>query len=458
MTTTLVLAGLIAGGVLGLSQTAGWPPTIDLQNPTPQSVNGRKIERYTHGPRGEWGYPDSNAAEWAYHPPRETGAALQNHNTFYVVSPTHPADNLPLYVVLHSANRTGYDYMAYGLLDRKIDNNDDPSTTMTNVPDGFYGLYLSSTNAEWWGWSQAHQNQTHGIDAAPPAELRVLNTIEWVVAKYHINRNRIYLSGVSMGGNGTLGIGMHHGDIFAAIRAIVPAGTNFASYSMGQFAPSPGLDASAIARQAWIDHVSSPGRPDPPVIVDFSSPADGWSTTQSALVTATEYGRFPLVLAWGPFGHTAFGSVIAKTPICQIALAFPWLEIRKNEAYPVFTKSTVDQRSPWLNAPADFDPAGQINAYLRWKNKTDSAIAFAIDLWIADPDVAAPQPMPVAATADVTLRRLQQFRPQPGHTYTWRLTRDGRTLASGTLTPDDCDLLTITKVSLTTAPTELSIR
>ena len=117
--TMLALVILIACDASG--QTPAWPPTLDPHNPNRESANGRKIERYTHGPRVEWGYPTVAASEWAYHVPGETGAALQDHNTFYVVSPTHPADNLPLYVVLHSANRTGYDYMAIGFLDRKIE-------------------------------------------------------------------------------------------------------------------------------------------------------------------------------------------------------------------------------------------------------------------------------------------------------------------------------------------------
>jgi predicted esterase len=442
------------------AQSPDWPPTLDPNNPTPQSTTepARKIERYTHGPRPQWGYPDTAGADWAYHAPRETGAELQNHNTFYVVSPSHPADNLPLYVVLHSANRTGYDYMAFGFLDRKIDKSDDPSTTMTNVPDGFYALYLSSTNAEWWGWSAAQKNQSQHSEAPPPAELRVLDTIDWVATKYHIDRNRIYLGGVSMGGNGTLGIGMHHGDIFAAIRATVPAGTNFASYSMGQFAPSPAIASTPEERAAWITHVSANHRPDPPVTLDFSSPNDGWSTSQPALLTASQYGRLPLILTWGPFGHATFGSLIAKTPICQIGLAFPWLDIRKDEPYPVFTASTIDQHSPWLNTPADFDSAGQINAYLRWKNQLDTPTTFAIDLWIAHPTVPNPPPMPTTATTDVTLRRLQHFHPQPNQTYTWQLTQNNTPIASGTVTPDAANLITIPRLNLTTTPATLTLK
>jgi hypothetical protein len=432
-----------------------WPPTLDKQNPVTRSSDGRTIERYIHGRQVSWGYPADNK-EWDYSPSQESGPDQQNHNSFYVLSPGRPRDNAPLYVVLHSANRTAYDYLGFGALNRKIADNDDPATVMTNVPDDFYGLFLNSTNAEWWGWSHARQNLQAHIEAPPPAELRVLDTIEWVVKHYNIDRNRIYLGGISMGGNGTLGIGMSHGDIFAAMRVTVPAGTGYASYQWGGFAPSPAADASEQERNAWLLRASGAGHPDPPVIVDFSSPNDAWSVTQPALLQAAQAGHLPLVLAWGPFGHTGFGSVIAKSPVCEVAMAFPWLEIRKNEAYPVFTHASSDQQSPWLNAPADFDESGQINAYFRWKTVADLPSRFAIQLWIAHPPVQSVT-MPDSVIADVTLRRLQEFQTQPGRTYEWHLSSAGHIIASGKIAPDKTNLLTIPRISLATAPTELSV-
>ena len=78
-----------------------------------------------------------------------------------------------------------------------------PLWVMTNSPDDFYSLYLSSTNAEWWGWSEAKKNSAKGVNVPTPAEKRVFDTIEWVVKQHKIDRNRIYLCGVSMGGCGS---------------------------------------------------------------------------------------------------------------------------------------------------------------------------------------------------------------------------------------------------------------
>jgi len=435
-----------------------WPPTLDAKDTTLQCLDGRVIERYTHGPREEWGYPESAKGEWDYVPGPETGVAQQNHNCFYVVSPKIPRENAPLCVVLHSANRTAYDYLGFACLGRQIENREDPAKVMTNSPDDFYSLYLSSTNAEWWGWSQTRENRTKGINTPPPGELRVMDTIEWVAARYKVDRNRIYLCGVSMGGCGTLGIGLPHGEVFAAIRANVPAGTGYAAYRMGGLAPSPAADAPQAERDAWLKRASGAGLPDPPVVVDFSSQQDGWATTQPALVNAAQTGHLPLVLGWGPFGHVTFSSLIAKYPICDVALAYPWLEIRKNEAYPVFTRASCDQRCPWLNAPADYDGSGQMNAYFRWKNKEDAPSSFTMELWIAHPTVKDPPGMPDTATADITLRRLQQFKIQPGRSYGWQMIRDGRVVASGSCNAGEGGLLTIPHLGLSTAVGELQVK
>ena len=285
----------------------------------------------------------------------------------------------------------------------------------------------------------------------------MLDTIEWVVTHYNIDRNRIYLCGTSMGGCGSLGLGLPNGNIFAAVRVNVPAGTGYASYRLGGLAPLPAIDAPPAQRDAWLQRVAA--IKDPPVLVDFSSQTDSWSATQPPLVTAAQVGRLPLVLSWGPFGHPTFASLIAKYPPCEVALAFPWLEIRKNEAYPVFTHASSDQRSPWLNGPAEYDDAGQINAYFRWKNGKDTPTGIALQIWLAHPTIKGTQiKMPDSSTTDITLRRLQQFKVQPGQTYSWQWTRENQMIASGEITPDAANLLTIPQLTVTTAPATLEIR
>jgi predicted peptidase len=56
------------------------------------------------------------------------------------------------------------------------------------------------------------------------AEKDVMNVLEMMLDEFNIDENRIYLTGHSMGGSGTLILGSKHADIWAAIAATAPAG------------------------------------------------------------------------------------------------------------------------------------------------------------------------------------------------------------------------------------------
>jgi pimeloyl-ACP methyl ester carboxylesterase len=435
-TPACLIALLLTSNV---APAADWPPAFDSRNPTIRSHDGRRIERYTHGPRKEWGYANISPAEWRYSAAQESGKLGQNHDSFYVVSPRKRRQRAPLCVVLHSANRTAFDYLGFQFLGRKVDPTDEPADVVTRVPDDCYALFLSSTNEEWWGWITARDDSVRYAKTLTPAEKRILDTISWVIARYKIDRNRVYLSGVSMGGSGALSIGLTHGDIFAAVLTDVPAGSEFAALRLG----SPRLASGPL--------------PDPPVTVDLFAVNHKWSESQPLLMQAVRAGRLPLVAAWGPFGHTAFRTPIGRYGYDEAALAFPWLEIRKNAAYPVFTDASSNQNPPPMASPADFDQSGQINAYFRWKTVQDTERRFAMKLWLAHPVVANPASMPDESTADITLRRLQSFQVLPGQSYAWQLVRDGRRIASGSVAPDAANLLTIPRVKLTIHPAELSL-
>ena len=359
--------------------------------------------------------------------------------------------------MLHSANRTAFDYLGYKFLDRKIESTDEPAAVMTQVLDSCYVLYLSSTDDEWWGWAAARSEAAYLV-APTPAEKRVLDTIRWVIRRYKIDRNRVYLSGISMGGCGALAIGLPHGDIFAAIMVDVPAGTEYAAFRMG-FPPPLPAGATEAEKTIWAKRISGAGLPDPPVVLDFSAQNDTWSQTQPALLQAALGGKLPLIVAWAPFGHTAFSTPIAKYHEDEVALSFPWLEIRRNAAYPVFTNASSDRRSPWVGSSTSVDESGQINAYFRWSNRRDEPSKFSMRLWVARPVMSnPPDHIPEASTTDVTFRRLQLFKVEQGKSYAWRLVRGGKILASGRVAPDPGNLLTIPRLELTSTPAELSLK
>ena len=202
------------------SAAIDWKPVRDHDNPYIKAVDGRLIERFTHVSRGQWGYPTARK------------------DYFFLVHPLKRTRRAPLCVVLHSLNRTAFDYLGYYFLNRKVDPADNPADHAETIPIDGYTLFLDSQgNEEWWGWTTARADIEKYAQQPTPTEKRVLDCIEWVARNYPIDRNRIYLTGVSMGGCGSLGIGLVHGEVFAAMRVRVPPGISYAACRMGFLAP-----------------------------------------------------------------------------------------------------------------------------------------------------------------------------------------------------------------------------
>jgi hypothetical protein len=361
-------------------------------------MKGRKLLRYEHESVPEWGY------------------ATPQEDYFHVLPLAGNPANTPLQVVLHSAGHSGDKVLADAF----------------RHPDWFHYaglknqvvLYLDcrKNKSNWW-WGAHTIKSAKGKYAAEycPTEKRVLTTIEWTINTYNIDRNRVYLSGISMGGSGSLGIGMRRGDIFAAVNVAVPAGIDH-------------LKARLFGQEV----------PDPPVLVNFSAPNDGWSRGQEELLAYFKEKKFPLVFAWGPHGHKS--SVANYHPAAQ---AFPWRSIRKDEAYPVFTQASTDKIYPGHKKTSGGDPVGQLGAVFRWKTIRDEARNFEIDLrLVTKTELKTSSALPTSATTAVSLRRLQHFKTEPGKSYRWTLSHDGTTQQSGKATPDDAGLLTIETLNL----------
>jgi len=291
-------------------------------------------------------------------------------------------------------------------------------------------LYLDcrkNRNDWWWG--------AHSIKGAPgkyadkysPTEKRVLTSIEWAIRKYRIDRNRVYLSGISMGGSGSLGIGLCRGDIFAAVNVAVPAGVEH-------------LEARLFNKKV----------PDPPILVDFSAQNDRWCRGQERLVAYFKRNRLPLIFCWGPNGHRA--EVDAYN---SAAVEFPWRSIRRDRAYPVFANASTDQKFPGFRGAAG-DQNGQINGFFRWRNIKDTPDEFVIELrLIKGSELKKQAEVPGRSTADVSLRRLQQFETEAKKPYRWRLVRAGKAVRSGKVEADETGLVTIEKLEITSVPANL---
>ena len=431
----VLAAGLVNAAEPGAAEpeptATCWPPASKSEQP---AFDGRKVELFEHGVREEWGY----------------GKALWTGRSFYVVHPKTRTDNAPMVVLLHAGG--GHDarfWLENGTL--KALRPEDAGRC-TSVPEGFYGLFLNSHANEWWGRNAQLYSANPNFSARPlkaremtPTEKRVIDTVEWAAALYKVDRNRIYLTGASMGGCGSIAIGGSRGDIFAAVRVFNTAGFEFLAHRAG-------FEAERLTV------------PDPPVMVSLAGSNDGWSKDHGLLIDAARRYRLPLILGWGPFGHSGLPSAIKPHRGCKAVLEFPWMSIRKDEAYPVFSAASSDQRAPWTQhafwemAPGEGDDAGQINGYFRWQPVADTAEALVMKVWLYRPAVTnAVADAPGESVADITFRRLQRFAVPAGQTCAWTSVRDGQTVASGTIRPDASGLLTIPKVNIVAAPTEIRL-
>ena len=465
-----------------------------------QSISGHKVFWFNHTYDPAWG-----------------GVYPAQEDRFAVAKPSD-GDNpgRPLLVVLHSrgGGKTGAD----GTIS-SLGNSD----SVAYCPTNFYGLVLDCMgnvgkksgdhtvlNDFWWGamppGTHANGGDVLGMDASywtfiygtlmgelfggptkepwknpmhpgetclqwlshgePPASKRVMDTIEWVVRRYKIDRNRIYLCGNSMGGQGTLGIGLPHGEVFAAIDGNVPATIWYAAKRMG-FVDNSGADVSFDDYQ--------PPDSDPPFVLDWSGSDDAWSRDHDVLYRNMARFKFGMVGWWGDYGHCGGkASARAKNDLVE---QFPWLEIRKNEAYPVFTAASTDDALPWPQVSwydtgkvviedgiekvdAGLVPRlgcatnGQINAWFRWNVKADTEESFEIELKIANSEeVSSGQFVrPTVSVVDVTPRRLQAFKPTTGKV---RWTYGGY---SGVVAKDaKLGVYTITQIPVSQTPTTLTM-
>ena len=385
------------------AQDAKWPPEKTKE----AEFTGRKLDTFQHGIKKEWGY------------------AAPQRDTFLVLHPKQTKPNSPLYVVLHSA---GHDVHSCLACTTKVGNHD-----IYHAPEDFYALYLDcrANKGDWWWGSEKYK----GPEVCP-TEKRVIDTVKWVVKEYGLDENRVYLCGNSMGGSGALGIGVRHGDVFAAVKANVPAKVEHVSSRMYFGAKPVPADVTL---------------PDPPIVVDYSAQNDTWSKGHETFIKAMNDRKYPLFMYWGPFGHANNHEQILK--VNDLVNSFDWLSVKKNESYPVFTNASTNDPLPWPDQ-LDSKKSGQVNAFFRWTNTSDTADAIEMKLFLVKAaDLKTSFTVPAEATADISLRRVQKLRVAPGATVSWTFGS-----AKGEAKADAQGCVTITGLKITAEPTTLSVK
>ncbi len=394
-----------------------WEPAQTSQ----ETIDGREVARYEHECLERWGY-------------------TQPHNDFfYVMKPNRSLDKNPLVVFLHSAG---------GNAETELEGN---VKRAEDYGDEFVGLLLNSPSALdeyeedvadydwWWGAKAIEKHPEQFIQKMTPIENRVLETVEWVIQNYNVDRNRVYLRGISMGGSGTLGIGLAHGDVFAALQAEVFAGVEHAVYR---------LQDNAF---------------DPPYLSMIFSHLDKWSRGAEQLLDKISTEHLGASYSWDIYGHDHRAH---HQHANQFAVNFPWLSIRRDQAYPVFMNASSDDAYPG-HMSQEPDQKGQKNAYFRWSVLEDTAERFVIELRLVNqlqfmrdcPSSEELNQLRMPITADVTLRRLQNFKVlnNLNTSYRWVIEREGSMRSSGQISPNDKGLLTVKNVEIGLIPIRLTI-
>ena len=431
-------------------------------NPVPlrtETVGRRAVEWFEHDADPAWG-----------------GAALKSQ--LAVAKPVAgDAKGAGLLVVLHSRGGGRPD----GGIVAQVKTIDDKESVYA-APDGFYVLALDCMHGMnsveqrnpdfWWGGSDrfrgpVKEDVPRYLKGPTPTERRMLDTVEWTIRRYGIDRNRVYLAGNSMGGQGALAIGLPHGEVFAAIHANVPATVWLPAARMGFL----GADGSPLPPPA-----APETRADPPVLLDWSGSDDHWSRDHELLWDGLRARRMSLVGLWGDYGHQ--GSIEKARERNDLVGSFDVFSVTRDKPYPVFTNASSDDKAPWpfavyrptfnnwggyagdvksaeMKVAEGANASGQINAFFRWKALADEARGVAMELWIESPEALGTKQfaVPQTATADVTLRRVRVARPAPGRRYAWAFGAQKGTVQVG---PDG--LLTIPGLQLSRTHTRLLVQ
>lgn len=291
---------------------------------------------------------------------------------------------------------------------------------------------------------------------------RVLYTLDWTLATFPIDRDRVYVRGGSMGGTFALEWALHDPERIAAAQADVPKVdmTNFVDSVLPPllFAPMWGDPASTdlptpegigVYERLKMSYLAAqqPARSEVP-LVTFSGRQDvtvGWAE-KVPFYAAMETNRRGGTFYWDSRTHAGVGEWDPMEAYSYL------LRYRRSQSYPALAHGSLDD-DPGNGSASNGTPVGQMNAYVEW----DPA-------WLADFDqrwevklslrnlvlTTGMRVAPESATVDVTPRRLQHFTVTPLATYAWSIQRlsDNVVTASGTVNADANGLVTVPAVKV----------
>jgi predicted esterase len=288
--------------------------------------------------------------------------------------------------------------------------------------------------------------------AYPFTENRVFWFLDYAIRKYGADPERIYANGQSMGAWGGLRIAFHHPEIFAAAFITLPRMRQRGLPSLIALKP----DAPVRMPDGKTDYYermdsvrfATEHHEDLPFLAWSIGRHDGFATwkEQVDMVKALTASHHGFVMAWNDGTHSE-----GSQPMSRISRNYNSDMFALHRSYPAFGNSSLDGNMGTGDLDGktlkDGDKEGGINLGFSWKDVADEQDRWSVAL---SNDLATAE-----MTVDVTPRRCQKFRLQPGEKIAWSNTAGGH----GVVDADAWRLATVPKVRIApNAATTLTLK
>ncbi|MBL8793449.1 MAG: alpha/beta hydrolase [Planctomycetia bacterium] len=290
----------------------------------------------------------------------------------------------------------------------------------------------------WFGYLGIPQGATHKEPRAYPfTERRMVWVVDWVVKRYAVDPERITAGGGSMGAWGSTTFAFRHPELFAAVYPNRPRTRQKGLPSLAGEAAKGKPVLMADGKTDYFDRMDmvkfaaeQPG--ELPFYAWCCGRRDGFASWQEQvdMARALTAARRGFAFAWNDGDHSS-----GAQPMAKVLKYFPPEKFARNQSYPAFGNSSLDQ-NPGKGDPKDGDLEGGMNLGFLWKDISDEAGKWSVRL---SNDLAKDD-----MTVDVTPRRCQKFQAKPGETFQWTASTGG----SGTVTADKQGLVTVAKFKL----------
>jgi len=437
--------------------------SVDLPDAICQGVdnqNGKLVQEFVH---------------WATD--RMSYKVGHGFNFMINVSPEYDAETpAPIEIMLGGRSTTYYNSWASSKM--VTIRPDDYMPPTRNFP---YDGYQYDNLQTWWsGCRNNYKTQTKRADGVfvPYTENRILYYIDFVKKYYHIDHDRVYVRGGSMGGTGAMSFGLKYPDVVASVHAVVGCPNWRFNFHV--------VDENyQVTREGWRNEGKILwGDFDDNVLHENGTPMWDWMNAgwyaknhKEMPFLAMDNGKrdgsivfFPIPGFYKDMSDSRHGFCARfydgghSGYLSPFAIHFG--NIVKDESFPAFQNMSIDDDPGDIHeatgmaaldsfSPQIFsgDPAGEINGYrtIQWARELYQFDSSNIDDMVDQADRYE-----IAfrlndncevdhVITDITPRRLQQFVISQGYPYYWENKRlsTGEIIQNGIVTGDHDSLLTI---------------